>query len=460
MSINLLDLAKSYLGNDQLLDSASNMLGENKSSVGSAISALLPTILGSVTQKATTAEGASGIMDLLRVGNFDGSLLNNISGLFSDKTQADSVMNSGNSVVKYLFGDKIGGVVDLISNFSGIKSSSTSSLLSFAAPVLMSLLGKQVKSDGLGVSGLMSLLGGQTDFIKNAMPSGLTSGLSSLLGLGGLTSAVSNMTSNASTSSTTTKTTSTYQESDDSKGGGFNWWWLLIPLALIGLFYGMKGCGKQTEAVADAAKTTTTAVTDAAADATKKIADGADTLKNKAADAANAVVEAVKGSVNAAGDWVYDLGKAIKLSLPGGKSLDVYENSVESRLVKFIEDKSKAVDKTTWFTFDRLYFETGKSVLKKESQAQLDNIAAIMKAYPTVEIKLGGYTDNTGSLEGNKKLSAERAASAMKQLVKLAVDAGRMTTEGYGPEHPVCAANDTPACRAQNRRIDVRVTKK
>ncbi|HNL06480.1 MAG TPA: OmpA family protein, partial [Chitinophagales bacterium] len=132
---------------------------------------------------------------------------------------------------------------------------------------------------------------------------------------------------------------------------------------------------------------------------------------------------------------------------------------VENRLVTFIEDKTKVVDKTTWFSFDRLYFETGKSTLKPESQEQLKNIAAIMKAYPKVEIKLGGYTDNTGDKQKNMELSQKRAETTMQELVKLGVAAKRLTAEGYGDQHPV-ADNTTPEGRAKNRRIDIRVTKK
>ena len=217
----------------------------------------------------------------------------------------------------------------------------------------------------------------------------------------------------------------------------------------------MRGCNDK-EAVVDAVNKTKETVTDA----TKTVVAGADTLATKAAEATNAAVNAIKGSVNAAGDWVSDLGKMIKLSLPGGSSIEVGENSVENRLVTFINDKTKPVDKTTWFSLDRLYFETGKSTLKAVSQAQVKNIAAIMKAYPEVELRLGGYTDNTGKPESNLKLSTARANTAMAELVKLGVAAKRLTAEGYGQEHPVCPANDTPECRAQNRRIDVRVTKK
>jgi len=168
----------------------------------------------------------------------------------------------------------------------------------------------------------------------------------------------------------------------------------------------------------------------------------------------------LKGTVNIDGDFVYDLGALGKLKLADGNEITVGGNSAEKKLVDFITDANKAVDKTTWFTMDRLYFETGKTTLKTASQEQLKNIAAVLKAYPAIELKLGGYTDNRGDSAANVKLSADRAAIAKDELVKLGVASARLSAEGYGAQFPVCEANDTKECKAQNRRIDVRVTKK
>jgi OmpA-OmpF porin, OOP family len=167
----------------------------------------------------------------------------------------------------------------------------------------------------------------------------------------------------------------------------------------------------------------------------------------------------IKGSVNSDGDFVYDLGAMGKLKLADGTELTVGGNSAEKKLVDFINDASKAVDKTTWFTMDRLYFETGKSVLKPGSKQQLTNIATILKANPAVELKIGGYTDNTGDSAANLVLSRQRAESAKAELVKLGVDTKRLDAEGYGPQYPV-ASNSNTEGKAQNTRIDVRVTKK
>jgi len=147
------------------------------------------------------------------------------------------------------------------------------------------------------------------------------------------------------------------------------------------------------------------------------------------------------------------------LTLDGGVSLKgVDVDGIEASLLNFIKS-DKPVDKTTWFDFDRLTFETGSATLKPESQEQLKNIAEILKAYPNVSVKLGGYTDNTGNADANLKLSGDRAQSVKKELTALGIAADRLESEGYGQEHPV-ASNDTEEGRAQNRRISIQVTKK
>lgn len=133
-------------------------------------------------------------------------------------------------------------------------------------------------------------------------------------------------------------------------------------------------------------------------------------------------------------------------------------NPVEAALLDFVKSDKK-VDKETWFDFDRLLFETGSAKLQPQSAEQLENVAEILKAYPEVDIKLGGYTDNTGDASANLKLSTDRAQSVMKELSDLDIDKGRLDAEGYGEEHPV-ASNDTEDGRARNRRISMRVTKK
>jgi K(+)-stimulated pyrophosphate-energized sodium pump len=152
------------------------------------------------------------------------------------------------------------------------------------------------------------------------------------------------------------------------------------------------------------------------------------------------------------------LGDLVSKKLSSGTELSVPENGIENKLLSFIESDKK-VDKTTWFDFSNLNFETGSAKLDEASISEVKNIAEILKAYPNVNIKVGGYTDNTGDANANLKLSNERASAVKAALVALGIADARLESEGYGQEHPV-ASNDTEEGRAQNRRISVRVTKK
>jgi hypothetical protein len=74
----------------------------------------------------------------------------------------------------------------------------------------------------------------------------------------------------------------------------------------------------------------------------------------------------------------------------------VPEFGVERKLIAFIEDAGKPVDKTTWFTFDRLEFETGSANLKPSSMEQLKNIAEILKASAPTRSRTTDPSKTTG----------------------------------------------------------------
>ena len=178
---------------------------------------------------------------------------------------------------------------------------------------------------------------------------------------------------------------------------------------------------------------------------------------------AEITTSATSGTTDAEGNYVYDLGKSTTFNLPDGKVLNVGDKSVEYKLFNFLNDNKITVseDKTKdWMSLDRTYFVSGKTELTAASNEQIANIAAILKVFPNAKIKIGGYTDNTGTLATNMKVSNDRAKFVTAQLVKAGVIADMIAAEGYGPEHPICAANDTKECQAQNRRVDIRVKSK
>ncbi len=171
----------------------------------------------------------------------------------------------------------------------------------------------------------------------------------------------------------------------------------------------------------------------------------------------SATPQEVRGGLNADGDYVYDTGNVQEVKLTD-KSILMGQNSQIYALYNGIKLKDQALlDPNTWFTIENLHFQSGSSDLKPGSEAQLTNLAEILNAYPNVRVKLGGYTDNTGNSDTNMKLSSLRAQTARLKLLELGIAGDRVEAEGYGPLFPVCEANDTDECKAQNRRIDVRV---
>jgi len=103
---------------------------------------------------------------------------------------------------------------------------------------------------------------------------------------------------------------------------------------------------------------------------------------------------------------------------------------------------------------EKLEFETGSAVIKKESHQSLTTLAYYLIRNPELKISLKGHTDNVGATEKNLKLSIDRANSVKKFFEEKGVEANRIEAEGFGMQFPI-ADNRTPAGRAANRRVDI-----
>lgn len=100
-------------------------------------------------------------------------------------------------------------------------------------------------------------------------------------------------------------------------------------------------------------------------------------------------------------------------------------------------------------------FETGKSLIKSESQAIIDQLHQMLKENPSLKIVIEGHTDNVGNKASNQTLSEQRAASVKQALVKKEINTERIKTVGYGQDKPI-ADNTTEDGKAQNRRVEIK----
>ncbi len=106
----------------------------------------------------------------------------------------------------------------------------------------------------------------------------------------------------------------------------------------------------------------------------------------------------------------------------------------------------------------RVFFDTNKSIIKKQYQPEIAKVADKLKDFPNASAEIRGYTDSTGPKKLNDRLSQARADAVKKSLTKdYGIDAGRLTAKGYSWNDPV-ASNKTKEGRALNRRVVAVIT--
>jgi len=134
---------------------------------------------------------------------------------------------------------------------------------------------------------------------------------------------------------------------------------------------------------------------------------------------------------------------------------DVVEvEAVETGLVS-VDNISKDITKSGHIAIYGIRFETGKSVLKKESAKALKTISEYINKHKDKKFFIVGHTDNVGNFDSNMKLSKNRALSVIKELSsKYSVDANQLEAHGVSSLSPV-ASNLLDEGRAKNRRVEI-----
>jgi len=407
MTTNLVStLSREFSGD--VVNKVSASLGEDSRKIQDALEGAIPALVSGLVNKASTNQGASDLLDLLKRNDYDGTRFTSAASAISGTDGISRLIEAGSPLLNSFFGSRTNSVIDWVTSLGGIRRTSASSLLSLAVPIVLGQLGRMLSSSGWSTSNLMKLLSDQKNYLHN-----VPSGLYNALGYGA-----------------TTSTTREREYISEPRRQESSWWkWalpLLLLLALIPLL-GRLFSGRE-EQIQTRVGVTPTA-----------------TLRTEATP----TITPVRA----------ELGAFIDTRLPDGTMLRIPTNGVENKLIAFIEDKSRGVDRETWYSFDRLEFDTDSATLKPASEEQIRNIVAIMKAYPNVNIKIGGYTDSVGNDSYNLKLSQDRANSVKNELIKYGIAEDRISAEGYGEQHPI-ADNSTEEGRQRNRRIDIRVTKK
>lgn len=445
MSLNVIDLIKGQLG-PALVSQAASQFGESESGISKAIGGLLPAVVGGLANNADKP----GVVDAITQASSSG-ILGNLLGGSSNNSIISNLLSS-------IFGDKVGALVNSIASFSGVSNTTAGSLLNLVTGATVGTVGKYAADNNLGASGISSLLNDQKGIISSLLPAGLSLasfGLGAENWFGQAKETVSSVTSTAKDNIAEGVATARENvaegarevrerfenNNNNNQGGGSIWKWLLPLLLLIAAAYFLwKQCEKKQTT------TTTTATSDSAA--TGSTTDTA---------AATATGTATPAPATAKTDENIDLN---------GVMLKGYKGGMEDQMITFLKSggyKNAADDaalKNKWYDFDHVNFKMGSSTeLEAGSQGQLDNLVAILKAFPEAKIKIGGYTDKTGNEASNVKLSKARAEFIKAALGKAGVGAQVIAADGYGSQFAKVDAKASDAERAADRKMSVRFAK-
>ncbi|MNG64790.1 Outer membrane porin F precursor [compost metagenome] len=457
MENQLLKSAKDFF-DDEVLTRIGQSLNQDNEQVKQGLNVVVPSLFLGLSQQA---EGGGGISTILeqakqRFSNFD---VNQLLGGQEAREDAEgqSGESGGSNILTSIFGGGLETVLGTVAGYLGFSAESVQKLMGLSLPAIFSTLtnkGQQWDANTIN----QTLQDNKTAFAA-AIPAGLGLGAFGKLFDGGYFSAPEEVKPeevipdtpvehienrhgatviNPATELEAHKEPLALPRADGaraaaaatgSSGGG--WWKILVALIVIALLWFLfgKGCSGNKNG-----GTTDTSVNQGQVDSGNTMGNGTTSPVDR---------------------------EHLDVMLPNGGKLGAFKSGIEDRLVQFLKSDYKSLGedslKNTWFDFDNLNFETGTAKVLPESQAQLSNLAEILKAFPTANVKIGGYTDKTGNEEYNKKLSLDRANAVKDYLDKVGLSKQVIGAEGYGSQFAKYPADAPETDRILDRHVAVSV---
>jgi OOP family OmpA-OmpF porin len=377
-------------------------LGQPEQAVSRGMETSIASLMGGMASKSQDSGTLQKVLDTVSGAGGDFSWSQMAGSLAAPSSSA---MTAGKRVLSTLFGGKENAVVNGISKASGLTTPGAAlTMLSMAAPVVMSFLTRRLRDGGMNISSLGGLLQRETATIQNALPPSMHE-----LFWPGATTTARETTVREDVSPVVAQAVQ-----HEKSGSG---WLAAVALAALGL--GLLWFLTHTH------------------------------------KPAVQVTSVPMGTANRTMEEPPTVNTAC--SVPSGLNLPA--DGVASRLLNYVQSPGDTAAGTTWFNADQLRFDTGIATLKSSSQEQLRNVGTVMKDCPNVHLTIAGYTDNVGDETGNLRLSKNRANAVRSQLIAEGVSPDRLSTEGYGEQNPV-ADNSTAEGRAENRRVAMSVTQR
>ncbi|AWV97966.1 DUF937 domain-containing protein [Arcticibacterium luteifluviistationis] len=140
------------------VEKVSQFLGESTMAVSKSLDLALNAMLGGL-KGVTTSEGdAAKILKVINDGGHSGDLTDDLPRLFNNPDKVQLLITIGKNINNHFFNSKSGVLIDKISEIGALSKTSASSLFSLAAPLILGVLGKSIKTEGLNLEGFTSKL--------------------------------------------------------------------------------------------------------------------------------------------------------------------------------------------------------------------------------------------------------------------------------------------------------------
>ena len=421
MGINIIQLAVEHLS-DNVIEKLSSAIGTDPDTAKGLIGKAFPALLGSVAEKAETPEGAAQVFSA--VNDSDSSILDNLTGFF-DGDNSETI-GQGQALLTSLLGDKFNSFTDILGAIPGLSKSNASSMMGLLIPILTGLLSKQVKSGGLNIAGLTSLLGDQKQHVTESLGDDFTKklGLNSPLkpsshtittGATGLAAGVAGVVTGA----TVTANNSASGASKSIKGTATSTSKSVSSAAAAS--------SKVTGAAAVAATTTAASLKDAAATSTgtvsnvtsqasktasKAVSGAASSATSGASKAASNAAASAKGAVTTgATKTSNDLLKIIPIVILGLLAILGLKLCKKSDKLSNVSNNITDAVKETGGSFSETANEVGNSIGNAAS-ATTDSVGNAIES----------TTDDVGNTIGATTDTVNDAASATGDSAKNLID--------------------------------------
>ncbi len=161
----ILDLLNSDLGKT-IISGVAGQTNQPEDKTQGVLTMALPVLMQAMKRNADTPQGAEGLLNAISGNKHDGSILDNLGGLFEGGVDSN-ILEDGGRILGHVLGGKQQHVENALSQKSGVDAGSIAQILKVAAPILMGVLGKQSRQQNVTNSGgvtqlLGGLLGGNT----------------------------------------------------------------------------------------------------------------------------------------------------------------------------------------------------------------------------------------------------------------------------------------------------------